>query len=377
MTETTTRNAYFRVDANGLGEFIRQCYWYEHRRIYAKRLFDDMNLPEEYYEKILKAEVTLKNEKDGSCILLDKPDKRVQKKLKSHLEWLAKEFVMLENGRFLSKEHLDYYVKNEWKTRSQTDYVDRMRNYTSLASRVALRFKLIREANMKAMLESTGVTNQSELADLPQTERQILDLAEADYRLKGLMPFPYELYEQGIEAETAEKVDEILSEMDEIYKREYCEKPTKKKEYVPTGGKLPPLKAKRESWLTPEQLENYGTKDWGIATGMDRGNSAFVDPKGVWWNVKFASHQSFANWTIWKNYPEYDGYTDFEENRAVDVLVQLGWLLVNDQHGYGESIVGDMNVDQYMALYEVFGNRVLRNGTVKALWRESPLNKET
>ena len=191
------------------------------------------------------------------------------------------------------------------------------------------------------------------------------------------MPFPYELYEQGIEAETAEKVDEILSEMDEIYKREYGPKPEKKKEYVPIGGKLPPLRLKDGPIFTPEQLEKYDTDGWCIAKGEDRKTSALIDPKGVWWNVKFANHQSFANWTIWKNYPEYDGYTDFEENRAVDVLVQLGWLLVNDQHGYGESIVGDMNVDQYMALYEVFGNRVLRNGTVKALWRESPLNKET
>jgi hypothetical protein len=376
MTETTIRQAHFRVDARWLGDFIRNAYWYEHRHIYAKKVFDDLGLAEVYYQKILNSEVTLSNTPDGECYLTNKPERKAQKELKKQLEWLDKAYIKLENGRYLSKQYLDDYVQNEWRTRSQADYVDRFKTYSSLASRVALRFRLLRDSNMIDMLDSTGVTNKSELEDLPETEKLILMLAETDYRLKGLKPFPYEEYKEGIEAETLDKMSEILNKMDEIYKREYDEKPKKQKEYVPVGGKLPPLRLKDGPMYTPEQLEKYGTEDWEIAKGEEREESAFIDPKGVWWNVKFASHQSFANWTIWRNYSEYDGYTDFEGNRAVDVIVQLGWLLVNDQHGYGVSIVGDMNIDQYIALDEVFGNRLLRNGTVKALWRESPLNKE-
>ena len=371
MFETTTLQKHFRVDARWLGDFIRNAYWYEHRHIYAKRVFDDLGLPEEYYQKILNAEVTLSNSVDGECYLTNKPEKKAQKNLKKQLEWLEKDYIKLENGRFLSKEYLDNYVKTEWRTRSQADYVDRFKTYSSLASRVALRFKLLRESDMKDMLESTGVTNKSELENLPETERLILILAETDYRVKGLKPFPYEEYEQGIEAETLDKMNEIFEEMDEVYTREYAEKPKKKKEYVPVGGKLPPLKIRDSFSLIREQDDKCN-----IAKGEEREESAFIDPKGVWWNVPFASHQLFADWMVQKEYPDYDGYTDFEGNRSVDVLVQMGWLVVNDQHGYGVSIVGDINFDQYIALDEVFGNRLLRNGTVKALWRESPLNKE-
>jgi hypothetical protein len=194
MTETTIRQAHFRVDARWLGDFIRNVYWYEHRHIYAKRVFDDLGLPEELYLKILNAEVTLSNDKDDSCILTNKPDKNAQMLLKKQLAELDKAYVKLENGRYLSKEYLDNYVKNEWRTRSQADYVDRFKTYSSLASRVALRFRLLRDSNMIDMLDSTGITNKSELEDLPETEKLILMLAETDYRLKGLKPFPYEEY---------------------------------------------------------------------------------------------------------------------------------------------------------------------------------------
>ena len=64
-----------------------------------------MGLPEEYYQKILNGEVTLSNDKDGECQLINKPDKKAQKETKKQLEWLDKAYVKLENGRYLAKQY--------------------------------------------------------------------------------------------------------------------------------------------------------------------------------------------------------------------------------------------------------------------------------
>jgi hypothetical protein len=374
MSETKTHIAHFWIDGPWLGNFVRTAYWYEHRQIYAKSVLDECDLSEENKQKIITADVILSNKKDAdhTLILINKPDIKAKKKLQKHLDYLNNSWIKLDNGRFVPKNELEEYIKNEWMSRRQTDYVERIVRYSTLGPEIVYRIMMKRNHYMNKMLKSSGVTSKSEITDMDKTQRLIIEEAEKSYKLQGLKPFPFEDYEFVLNERISDKTQEIFDEMDEIYKREYSEKTEKKEEYVPAGGKLPPLRL-RKSFLLKREKDDK----WNVATGKEREEAAFIDPKGVWWNVPFANHQAFANWMVCEKYPEYDGYTDYKGNRATDVLVQKGWLLINNTHDFGTTIVGNMNADQYVVLYEFFGNRPLVNGTVRALWRESPLNKES
>jgi len=126
-------------------------------------------------------------------------------------------------------------------------------------------------------------------------------------------------------------------------------------------------------YTVPSKDEN-----WKIVDDVQGESSGWIDPKGNWWSVPFAEHKMFAQWMLFNEYKAYAGYAFYNHSdRATDVLVQRGWLLIHTDPTSGTSIQGDMNIEQYVTLTKSFSNRILFRGwTVKALWRESPNYKE-
>jgi len=103
----------------------------------------------------------------------------------------------------------------------------------------------------------------------------------------------------------------------------------------------------------------------------DRKASSWISPDGKWYNIPFCDHQMFAYYVIKDLYPEHK---DVSFDKAGDVLVKNGWILIQSTWATGTILRGwkKMTPKQYKVLYATFGNEPLFRGwTIALLYRES------
>jgi len=125
------------------------------------------------------------------------------------------------------------------------------------------------------------------------------------------------------------------------------------------------LSSKRDAWRGLE-----------AKTKEEKRRSCWIAPKGEWFNVLFAEHTIFAIYVLEDLYPAEYPKDDLSESGVI--LRKKGWILVHDDWASGTILYGweNMTPDQYIVLYDFFGDEPLFRGwTIKRFW-ERAKNKE-
>ena len=101
----------------------------------------------------------------------------------------------------------------------------------------------------------------------------------------------------------------------------------------------------------------------------DRRNNCWISPQGDWYNVDMADHEPFAIAYMKDRYGE-----SYEWRKAGEALMDKDWLYVQSDVISGVIVRGSthMTPDQYMVLYDYWGDTMLFRGwRIKTLWEKS------
>jgi len=105
-----------------------------------------------------------------------------------------------------------------------------------------------------------------------------------------------------------------------------------------------------------------------------RKSNCWISPRGDWYNVVMADHEPFAISYMKDQYGE-----SYDWRKAGEALMDRGWLYVQSDVISGVIVRGSdhMSPDQYMVLYEYWGDTMLFRGwCIKTLWEKSKYNPE-
>lgn len=123
------------------------------------------------------------------------------------------------------------------------------------------------------------------------------------------------------------------------------------------------------------QIRTRGWQSTKAEKPEDRERSSWISPNGDWYNVPFADHPIFAKYVIRDLYP---AYKDMKIRECGFTLIhKFNWLSIHHDWSVG-TVISDfenMTPDQYVVLYEFFGNETLFRGwTIKSMWKKSKFN---